>query len=98
MIRVLLPPYLRTLVNANGEVILTIEGDVTIRSLTDVLKKSYPMLCGTICDYATQQRRAYLRFYACKEDYSLHSLDTILPNAVIIGEEPFIISGSIAGG
>jgi hypothetical protein len=98
MIRVLLPPYLRSLVNANDEVTLTIEGDVTIRILIDMMEKIYPMLRGTVRDYATQQRRAYLRFYACKEDYSLHPLDTILPKAVLIGEEPFIILGSIAGG
>ncbi len=98
MIRVALPPYLRTLANLNGEAIITVEGEVTMRSVLDEIDVRYPMLRGTIRDYATMQRRPYLRFYACKEDYSLHSLDMPLPAAVIAGNEPFIILGSIAGG
>ena len=51
-----------------------------------------------IREYATQQRRPYLRFFACKEDYSLEPLDTPLPESVVSGKEPFIILGAIAGG
>ena len=69
-----------------------------MRSVIDELETRYPMLSGTIRDYATQQRRPFLRFFACKEDYSLEPLDTLLPESVVSGKEPFIILGAIAGG
>jgi len=98
MIRVVLPPHLRTLANVNGEVQLEVEGRVTQRSVLDALEARYPMLCGTIRDHVTHQRRPFLRFFACEEDLSHNSPDDPLPAAVTSGNEPFLIIGAIAGG
>ena len=98
MIRVLLPAHLQTLANIRGEVGLDVAGVPTQRALLDALEAAYPMLCGTIRDHATQQRRAFLRFFACQQDLSLDSPDARLPDAVIEGVEPFIILGAVAGG
>ncbi len=98
MIRVMLPLHLRTLANVGYEVELAVEGQATQRSVLDALEKRYPMLCGTIRDHVTQQRRPFLRFFACEEDLSHELPDTPLPEAVVSGTEPFIILGAIAGG
>ena len=98
MIRVELPAHLRTLAHVNGEVTLTVEGAVTQRSILDALEACYPVLRGTIRDHTTQERRPFLRFFACAEDWSHESPDTPLPQAVASGEEPFLIIGAIAGG
>jgi sulfur-carrier protein len=98
MIRVVLPQHLRTLARVSGEVQLDVEGPVTQRSVLDVLEARYPMLQGTIRDHVTQQRRAFLRFFACEEDLSHESPDTPLPAAVVSGAEPLLIIGAIAGG
>jgi len=98
MIRVVLPTHLRTLAKVDGEVTLNVEGPVTQRAVLDALEARYPMLCGTIRDHVTQQRRAFLRFFACEEDLSHESPDTPLPDAVASGAEPFIVLGAIAGG
>jgi molybdopterin synthase sulfur carrier subunit len=98
MIRVQLPQHLRTLAKVQGEVQLEIEGPVTQRSVLDALESSYPMLKGTIRDHVTQQRRAFMRFFACEEDLSLESPDSPLPDAVASGKEPFLVIGAIAGG
>lgn len=98
MIRVVLPHHLRTLARVGAEVQLTVDGEATQRSVLDALEASYPMLRGTIRDQATQQRRAFLRFFACQEDLSHESIDFVLPNAVASGEEPLMIVGAIAGG
>ena len=98
MIRVLLPPHLRTLAHASNEVQLEIKGPATQRSVLDALESSYPMLRGTIRDHATQQRRPFLRFFACEEDLSHESPDAALPEAVASGAEPLVIIGAIAGG
>lgn len=98
MIRVVLPPHLRTLASIRGEVEMQVEGPVTVRSVLDELESRFPMLRGTIRDHVTQQRRPFLRFYACREDLSLEPLDTPLPEAVSSGTEPFLIIGAIAGG
>ena len=98
MIRVTLPAHLRTLARVKGEVELQVEGPVTQRSILDTLEASYPMLRGTIRDHVTQQRRAFVRFFACEEDVSLESPDAPLPDAVARGAEPFMIIGAIAGG
>lgn len=98
MIRVVIPPHLRTLAKVSGELTLQVEGPVTQRSVLDALEKEYPMLCGTIRDHVTQQRRAFLRFFACEEDLSHESPDMPLPEAVASGKEPFLIIGAIAGG
>jgi molybdopterin synthase sulfur carrier subunit len=98
MIRVVLPQHLRTLARVNGEVQLDVEGPVTQRSVLDALEARYPMLQGTIRDHVTQQRRAFLRFFACEEDLSHESPDAPLPEAVTSGKEPFLVIGAIAGG
>ncbi|MBZ5547959.1 MAG: MoaD/ThiS family protein [Acidobacteriia bacterium] len=98
MIRVVLPHHLRTLANVRGEVELTVEGPVTQRSVLDALEAGYPMLRGTIRDHVTQQRRPFLRFFACQEDLSHEPPDAPLPDAVASGKEPFIVIGAIAGG
>ncbi len=98
MIRVVLPAHLRTLANISGEVQLEIAGPVTQRSVLDALEARYPMLRGTIRDHVTQQRRPFLRFFACEEDLSHESPDAPLPEAVVSGKEPFLIIGAIAGG
>ena len=98
MIRVELPQHLRTLAHVGVEVQLEIEGPVTLRSVLDALENRYPMLRGTIRDQVTQQRRAFLRFFACEEDLSHDSPDKPLPDAVASGKEPFLIIGAIAGG
>lgn len=97
-IRVVLPPHLRTLAHVTGEVRVQLESDVTQRAVLDALEARYPVLRGTIRDHVTQERRAFLRFFACAEDWSLESPDTLLPKAIASGEEPFMIIGAIAGG
>jgi molybdopterin synthase sulfur carrier subunit len=98
MIRVELPQHLRTLAKVNGEVTLQIEGPVTLRTVLDELEARYPMLQGTIREYGTLKRRAFLRFFACMEDISHQSPDTLLPEAVAEGKEPLLVIGAIAGG
>jgi sulfur-carrier protein len=98
MIRVELPAHLRTLAHVGGEVRLEVIGPVTQRSILDALEARYPMLCGTIRDHDTQKRRAFLRFFACAEDFSNESPDTPLPPEIASGAEPFLIIGAIAGG
>ncbi|MCI0718439.1 MAG: MoaD/ThiS family protein [Acidobacteria bacterium] len=98
MIRVILPAHLRTLARIDGEVGLDVEGPVTQRSVLDALEVHYPMLRGTIRDHLTQQRRAFVRFFACEEDISHEPPDAPLPDAVASGVEPFFIVGAIAGG
>ena len=98
MIRVVLPYHLRTLAKVDGEVALQIEGQATQRSVLDALEARYPVLCGTIRDHVTRQRRPFLRFFACEEDLSHEPADAPLPTEVASGREPFLIIGAIAGG
>ena len=98
MIRVMLPTHLRTLAKVSGEVELDVEGAVTQRSVLDALEALYPMLRGTIRDHVTQQRRPFIRFFACEEDLSHESPDAPLPDAVATGAEPLLVIGAIAGG
>ncbi|HYW38564.1 MAG TPA: MoaD/ThiS family protein [Terriglobales bacterium] len=98
VIRVILPQHLRTLAQVRSEVELEIEGQVTQRSVLDALEARYPILRGTICDQVTQQRRPFLRFFACEEDLSHEPPNAPLPDAVVSGVEPFIVIGAIAGG
>jgi hypothetical protein len=98
MIRVILPHHLRTLAHVGAELELEVKGLVTQRSVLDTLEANYPMLRGTIREHDTQQRRPFLRFFACEEDLSHESPDTPLPDAVASGAEPFLIIGAIAGG
>ncbi len=98
MIRVKLPPHLRTLAKVGLELELEVDGPVTMDAVLNELESRYPMLRGTIRDYATRRRRPFLRYYACKRDLSLESPDTPLPEPVASGEEPLLIVGAIAGG
>jgi len=98
MIRVVLPSHLRTLARVDGEVKLDVDGQVTQRSVLDALEASYPMLRGTIRDQVSQQRRAFVRFFACEEDLSHEPPDAPLPDAVAMGAEPFLVVGAMAGG
>jgi sulfur-carrier protein len=97
-IRVELPQHLRTLAHVGHEVEVQVEGPVTQRSVLDAVESTYPMLKGAIRDHVTQQRRAFLRFFACQEDLTHESPDAPLPEAVVKGKEPFLIIGAIAGG
>jgi sulfur-carrier protein len=97
-VRVQLPYHLRTLSGTGDEVLLNVEAPVTQRSILDALESAYPMLQGTIRDHVTQQRRPFLRFFACAEDLSHLAPDAPLPDAVATGAEPFIVLGAIAGG
>jgi sulfur-carrier protein len=98
MIRVILPAHLRMLAQIPGEVQLEVEGQVTQRSVLDALEARYPMLRGTIRDHVTQQRRPFVRFFACEQDLSHEPPDAPLPEAVATGAEPFLLVGAIAGG
>jgi sulfur-carrier protein len=98
MIRVKLPFHLRTLANINGDVELDVAPPVTIESVLDALEARYPLLSGTIRDHVTHKRRAFLRYYACEQDFSTEPPDTPLPDAVASGKEPFLVVGAIAGG
>ena len=98
MIRVVLPPHLRTLAKVTGEVNLDVEGVITLRAVLDALEARYPMLRGTIRDHGTLRRRPFLRFFACEQDLSHEAPDSPLPDAVASGAEPFYIVGAIAGG
>jgi molybdopterin synthase sulfur carrier subunit len=98
MIRVVLPQHLQALARVGSEVEVEVAGSPTVRSVLDSLEARYPVLCGTIRDHDTHKRRAFVRFYACEEDYSLEPQDTRLPDAVASGREPFLIIGALAGG
>jgi molybdopterin synthase sulfur carrier subunit len=98
MIRVMLPSHLRALARVTGDVELEVVGPITQRSVLDALEARYPMLCGTIRDHVLQQRRPFLRFFACGEDFSHEPPDAPLPEAVASGKEPLLIIGAIAGG
>ncbi len=98
MIRIILPPHLRTLARVSGDVELKVNTPVTQRSFLDALEARYPMLCGAIRDHVTLQRRPFLRFFACERDLTHEPPDAPLPDDVVSGKEPFIVLGAIAGG
>jgi sulfur-carrier protein len=98
MIRIELPAHLRTLARVDGEVTLDVASEATQRSVLDALEERYPVLRGTIRDHVTQQRRPFLRFFACEEDVSHELPDAPLPRAVASGAEPFMVVGAMAGG
>jgi sulfur-carrier protein len=98
MIRVVMPAHLRTLAQVSGEVELQVADPITQRSVLDALEEQYPMLCGTIRDHGTLQRRPFIRFFACGDDLSHDPPDAPLPDAVALGTEPFRIVGAMAGG
>jgi molybdopterin synthase sulfur carrier subunit len=98
MIRVVLPQHLRTLAQVDGEVTVLVAEPATQRAVLDALEASYPVLRGTIRDQVTQRRRSFVRFFACAQDLSHETPDTPLPEAVVKGEEPFLVVGAMAGG
>jgi len=98
MIRVILPPHLRTLARVDDEVMIDVGGEATVRSVLDALEARYPVLSGTIRDHVTQERRPFLRFFACEEDLSHEPPDTSLPRAVATGAEPLLVVGAMSGG
>jgi molybdopterin synthase sulfur carrier subunit len=98
MIRVILPQHLRTLAGVGREVELHVEAPVTLRTILDALEARYPMLRGTIRDHATQERRAFVRFFVCGQDWSHEPPDALLPDDVVQGKEPFMVVGAMAGG
>jgi molybdopterin synthase sulfur carrier subunit len=98
MIRVVLPAHLRTLARVDGEVELDVASPVTQRAILDALEARYPMLRGTVRDHVTLKRRAFVRFFACDQDLSHEPADAPLPDAVAMGDEPFLIVGAMAGG
>ena len=98
MVRVVLPAHLRTLARTGAEVKVDVAAPVTPRAILDALEAEYPMLRGTIRDQVSHKRRAFLRFFACGEDWSHVPTDTTLPEPVALGVEPFMIVGAMAGG
>jgi len=98
VIRIVLPPHLRTLARVEGEVELEVPAPATRRAVLDALETRYPVLRGTIRDHVTRQRRPFLRFFACEQDFSNDSPDTPLPEPVTRGDEPLLVVGAIAGG
>jgi hypothetical protein len=98
MIRVILPPHLRALAHVENEATLEVAAPVTLGAVLDALEARYPMLRGTIRDHVTQQRRPFLRFFACEQDLSHEPPDAVLPPQVASGAEPFLIVGALAGG
>jgi sulfur-carrier protein len=97
-ITVVLPTHLRTLAKVQSDVVVEVNPPVTLRAVLDAVEARYPQLCGTIRDHVTKERRAFLRFFVCNEDWSHESPDAPLPDAITSGKEPFFIIGAIAGG
>ena len=97
-VRVVLPAHLRTLAGVGDEIAVHVDAGPTVRSVLDAVEREFPVLRGTIRDHVTQQRRPFLRFFACGQDLSHDRVDTPLPLPVAAGDEPFLVIGAIAGG
>ncbi len=97
-VRVVLPSPLRALAQVGGEIGIDVSGDVTLRTVLDAVEARHPMLCGTMRDHTTKQRRAFVRFFASERDLSHQSLDEMLPSSVADGKEPLLVVGAMAGG
>ena len=98
LIRVGLPYHLRNLARVEGELRVAVEAPVTVGALLDAVEASRPVLCGTIREHGTRKRRPFIRYFACREDWSLAPSDAPLPEAVVRGDEPFLVVGAMAGG
>jgi molybdopterin synthase sulfur carrier subunit len=98
MIRIVLPTHLRRLANVRNEVEIQVEPPITLAAVLDALETQYPVLSGTIRDHTTKQRRPFIRFFACGEDFSHEAPDALLPEAVVAGKEPLRVVGAMAGG
>jgi len=98
MIRVVLPTHLWRLANVNREIKIEVESPITLGAVLDALEAQYPMLRGTIRDHSTQQRRNFIRFFACGQDWSHEPYEALLPEAIVSGSEPIRVVGAMAGG
>jgi molybdopterin synthase sulfur carrier subunit len=98
MIRVVLPTHLRRLANVGREIEVQVDGPATLGAVLDALEAQYPMLRGTLRDHVTKERRAFIRFFACKEDWSHEPQEAQLPEAIVTGAEPLWVVGAMAGG
>ena len=98
MVRVALPAHLQVLARAGREVTLDVPAPVTQRAVLDALEAAYPVLRGTIREHGTRRRRAFIRFFACEEDLTHEPADALLPDAVAVGREPYLVIGAMAGG
>lgn len=98
MIRVVLPFHLKNLARVEGEVALEIAGPVTIGALLNAIEAKHPALRGTIRDHGTLKRRPFIRYFVCKEDWSLEPVEKLLPADIVSGKEPFLVVGAMAGG
>jgi sulfur-carrier protein len=98
VIRVHLPPQLRTLARVDGEVEVAVAEPVTLAGLLDAVEAAHPALVGTIRDRSTGERRPMVRLFADGEDVSDAPPTAPLPDAVASGRQPFLVVGAIAGG
>jgi molybdopterin synthase sulfur carrier subunit len=98
MIKVILPHHLRGLARVSREIEIEVDTPTTIGAVLDTIEADYPVLRGTIRDHVTKERRAFIRFFACGEDWSLEPPETVLPDDVVMGIEPFRVVGALAGG
>ena len=98
MIRVVLPFHLKNLARVDGEVQLELDGPATVAAVLDAIETKHPALRGTIRDHGTLKRRPFIRYFVCKEDWSLEPVDKLLPEEIVSGKEPFLVVGAMAGG
>ena len=97
-IRVKLPTHLRRLAGVDGEVVLDVPEPRTLGAVLDALEARHPVLRGAVRDRGTGTRRAFVRYFACEQDLSHRPADTVLPEPVAQGHEPFLVVGAMAGG
>jgi molybdopterin synthase sulfur carrier subunit len=98
MIRVVLPFHLRNLARVNGDVTVDVTGEATVAAVLNAIEAKYPVLRGTVRDHGTLKRRPFIRYFVCKEDWSLEPTDKLLPEEILSGKEPFLVVGAMAGG
>lgn len=98
LIRVELPAHLWRLANLPSHTVQLQVREVTLGGVLNALEANCPMLRGTIRDQVTGSRRAFLRFFAEKQDISALAMDAPLPESVATGGEPLLIIAAIAGG
>jgi hypothetical protein len=97
-VRVELPSGLCVLAGCGREIAVEVATPVTQRRVLDAVEAVYPMLLGTMRDRHSGKRRPFIRFFACREDFSNAAPDEALPAAVAEGREVFCVVGAIAGG
>jgi molybdopterin converting factor small subunit len=97
-VRVKLPTHLRRLAGVDGEVMLDVPEPRTLGAVLDALEARHPVLRGAVRNRGTLQRRAFVRYFAGEQDLSHQPADTVLPEPVARGREPFLVVGAMAGG